>query len=74
VIAPKFALVNIGGWAINLAIFGLLSSLLDPFFTAWLEPLTARLAGTNAAHVCAVAVVMFWNFFVNRYWTFRKVL
>ena len=34
----------------------------------------ALLAGTNAAQVCAVAIVMFWNFFVNRYWTFRKVL
>lgn len=74
VIAPKFVLVNAGGWAINLVIFGFLSGVFIAIFSAWLEPRTALLAGTNAAQMCAVAVVMFWNFFVNRHWTFRKVL
>ncbi|MDA1217374.1 MAG: GtrA family protein [Chloroflexi bacterium] len=74
VIAPKFALVNAGGWALNLVIFGFLSGIFISIFSAWLEPQAAQLLGINAAQVCAVAVVMFWNFFVNRYWTFRKVV
>ena len=74
VIAPKFALVNAGGWALSLVIFGFLSGIFISIFSAWLEPQAAQLLGINAAQVCAVAVVMFWNFFVNRYWTFRKVV
>jgi len=29
--------------------------------------------GTNLAQALAVLVVMFWNFFVNRYWTYNDV-
>lgn len=29
--------------------------------------------GTNLAQVLAVLAVMFWNFFVNRYWTYNDV-
>jgi len=29
--------------------------------------------GNNLALACAVIVVMLWNFFVNRYWTYRDV-
>lgn len=37
-----------------------------------LEPYSARI-GVNLALVLAVIVVMFWNFFVNRYWTYNDV-
>ena len=37
-----------------------------------LEPYSVRL-GDNLALVVAVIVVMFWNFFVNRYWTYNDV-
>jgi putative flippase GtrA len=37
-----------------------------------LEPLAVRL-GKNLALVLSVIVVMFWNFFVNRYWTYNDV-
>ena len=37
-----------------------------------LEPYSVRL-GDNLALVLAVIVVMFWNFFVNRYWTYNDV-
>jgi putative flippase GtrA len=29
--------------------------------------------GYNAAKVIATIVVLFWNFFVNRYWTYSDV-
>jgi putative flippase GtrA len=28
---------------------------------------------SNAAKVLATGIVLFWNFFVNRLWTFRDV-
>jgi putative flippase GtrA len=56
-----------------------------PIFTLTL-PLTTRLVaaagldqlpinlGNNLALATAVIVVMLWNFFVNRYWTYRDVV
>ncbi len=35
-------------------------------------PLMNRI-GTNFATMIAVVIVMFWNFFVNRYWTYSDV-
>lgn len=29
--------------------------------------------GTNIAQGIAIVIVMFWNFFINRYWTFNDV-
>ncbi len=37
-----------------------------------LEPYSVRI-GDNLALVLAVVIVMFWNFFVNRYWTYNDV-
>lgn len=33
----------------------------------------ARALGDNASVALAVGIVMFWNFFVNRYWTYNDV-
>jgi putative flippase GtrA len=60
----QFFIVNIAGLAINLAVL----NALDPFFTGLLGPL-----GYNAAKAIATIVVMFWNFFVNRFWTYNDV-
>lgn len=66
-IAPQlgqFLLVNVAGYLINQAIF--LS--LDRFvFTDW------GVLGYNLAKAIAIGVVLFWNYGVNRVWTYRKV-
>jgi putative flippase GtrA len=36
-------------------------------------PLRSTILGENMALVTAVGVVLFWNFFVNRYWTYGDV-
>ncbi len=55
--------------------FGTLAvSMLTTFnsnYTATLDD-TARL-GANIAQLLAIAVVMLWNFFANRYWTYKDV-
>jgi putative flippase GtrA len=38
-----------------------------------LEPETAETLGNNVALAVAVVIVMFWNFFVNRFWTYSDV-
>ena len=60
----QFILVNIVGLGINQAIF--LS--LDRWMFAGWGPL-----GYNLAKVIATGVVLFWNFGVNRAWTYRHV-
>ena len=60
----QFFVVNIAGLAINLTVL----NALDPFFTRLLGPL-----GYNAAKAVATIVVLFWNFIVNRFWTYGDV-
>ena len=60
----QFFVVNIAGLAINLTVL----NALDPFFARLLGPL-----GYNAAKAVATIVVLFWNFIVNRFWTYGDV-
>ena len=60
----QFFVVNIAGLAINLTVL----NALNPFFTRLLGPL-----GYNAAKAVATIVVLFWNFGVNRFWTYGDV-
>jgi putative flippase GtrA len=60
----QFFVVNIAGLAINLAVL----NALNPLATQWFGPL-----GYNAAKAVATIVVMLWNFFVNRFWTYNDV-
>jgi putative flippase GtrA len=66
-IAPQlgqFLLVNVAGYLINQAIF---LSLDHYVFAGW------GVLGYNLAKAAAIGVVLFWNFGVNRIWTYRKV-
>ncbi|NDJ55320.1 MAG: GtrA family protein [Chloroflexi bacterium] len=42
-------------------------------FLSFLGPDAAFRIGKNLALIIAVVIVMFWNFFVNRYWTYNDV-
>ncbi len=72
----QFFIVNILGWAINTGILTLLKDPLTTVAGSLLPVLTAKTAytiGYNGAKVIATGVVMFWNFFVNRLWTYNDV-
>jgi len=60
----QFAIVNVVGWGINTFVLWALT----PLFT----DLVGRL-GYNIAKAIATIIVLFWNFFVNRYWTYSDV-
>ena len=34
---------------------------------------TTNQIGSNLALLCAIVIVLFWNFFANRYWTYNDV-
>jgi putative flippase GtrA len=60
----QFFIVNIAGWAINTGVLWALLGITTRLF----GPL-----GYNVAKAVATGVVLFWNFFVNRFWTYNDV-
>ncbi len=60
----QFALVSVGGYIINQTIFLGLDSLV---FHIW------GTLGYNISKAIAILVVLFWNFGINRIWTYREI-
>jgi putative flippase GtrA len=72
----QFALVSVIGLAIRTPLFAWLEQVLDHFFSRTTPanfPLSSTFLGHNFALAVAVLVVMMWNFFANRYWTYNDV-
>jgi len=69
---PQFALVSIVGLLINNVIFALTTPLFNSLLDI-LEFIPDSIDGYMPAKILATIVVLFWNFFVNRYWTYRNV-
>jgi putative flippase GtrA len=71
----QFLLVSIAGLLIRTPLFAFLEPILIRFFQAWwkwtiLSPITVA---HNVALAIVIGVVMLWNFFANRYWTYNDV-
>lgn len=78
----QFFIVNVAGWIFRLGIvvllygpFGKAASIaINGVFPDSIQTLARQdQLGTNLAQALAVFIVMFWNFFVNRYWTYSDV-
>jgi len=76
----QFFIVNIAGWGINTGILVLLrypcASLIGSLgqsLPALADPELVYKLGYNLAKAIATGVVLFWNFFVNRCWTYSDV-
>jgi putative flippase GtrA len=69
----KFVIVSVAGLVIGVPVFSAALFLTKgAVAAAGLDSLRFNLAG-NLALVCRVGVLLFWNFFVNRYWTYKDV-
>jgi len=85
--AGQFALINLIGLMIRTPMFTLLEQPLirqaANLLAAWpaqlppgsqsLLPIQAEVLGRNFSLASAVIVVLFWNFFINRIWTYSDV-
>lgn len=72
----EFGIVNVMGLVIRVPIL----AILEPVFYKIISNLpfeilffNADFLSDNLTLVVAVIIVMFWNFFVNRYWTYSDV-
>ncbi len=70
-----FFLVNIAGLAIRIPILHYVEPLLLDFFEKFFQipHATADFYARNLTLAAAVGIVMLWNFFVNRYWTYNDI-
>ena len=70
-----FFAVNLAGMAIRIPILHFVEPPMKAFFDglAWRLPLDAEFLAKNFTLALAVGIVMLWNFFVNRYWTYNDV-
>lgn len=74
--AGTFFVVNVVGILIRVPILELLSAPFGAFehvVDPQLNGIVIIWLGKNTAWALAVMVVMLWNFFVNRYWTYNDV-
>jgi putative flippase GtrA len=69
----QFAIISIIGLAIRTPLFAFLDNSLSTLFGFTQLPIDVKIVGHNLALAVAVVVVMFWNFFANRYWTYNDV-
>ena len=73
----QFAIISVIGLAIRTPLFALLEEPLVNLFATLPLPdigfIDAEFLGNNLALAISVVVVMFWNFFVNRYCTYSDV-
>ncbi len=69
----KFVIVSVAGLIVGVPVFAVALFVARGLVAAAsLSSLSFNLAG-NLALVCRVGVLLFWNFFVNRFWTYREV-
>jgi putative flippase GtrA len=73
----QFAVISVIGLLIRTPLFAMLEAPLSDLFASLHIPVLStanpNFIGHNLALAIAVGVVMFWNFFVNRYWTYGDV-
>ena len=72
----QFGIISLVGLAIRTPLFVRLERPLTDWFAFLQLPvgsLSPEFLGHNLALAIAVLVVMFWNFFINRYWTYSDV-
>jgi putative flippase GtrA len=73
----EFAVVNVIGLGIRTPLFSILSRVFvkgfDLLIFLPMGLITSKFLGHNSALAFAIIVVMLWNYFVNRYWTYNDV-
>ncbi len=68
----QFSIVSIAGLVIRTPLFAALEKVLIPLAAKYVPNLlTPTIVGHNLALATVIVVVMLWNYFINRLWTFR---
>jgi putative flippase GtrA len=70
----QFSVVSVAGLIIRIPVLVLLEPIAHRIFLLFgFSNLTTEFLSKNFTLAVAVIIVMFWNFFINRYWTYNDV-
>lgn len=71
----QFIIVNLAGLVIRTIVFILIKKPLVNLFEILpiSLPLKAYILGENLSLAIVVIIIMFWNFFINRFWTYSDI-
>jgi putative flippase GtrA len=75
----QFVIVSVAGLAIRTPLFAWLNDFLTQLGKSILPPhllfeqVTPEFLGRNIALATVILIVMLWNFFVNRIWTYKDI-
>jgi putative flippase GtrA len=70
----QFGLVSVVGLLIRTPLLAWLEKVLIPMAEKYVPNLlTPTIVGHNVSLAIAIGVVLLWNYFANRFWTFRNV-
>jgi putative flippase GtrA len=67
----QFAIVSLIGLGLNQLVFLSIHHALEQYWLNTLGPTTGFIVSYNFAKLFAIGCVLFWNFTVNRLWTYR---
>jgi len=69
----QFGLISVVGLLIRTPLLVWLEKVLIPLAAKWVPNiLTPTIVGHNVGLAIAIGVVMLWNYFANRFWTFKN--
>jgi putative flippase GtrA len=71
----QFLVISLIGLGIRTPLFAYLEGVMTRFFASYALPLhlTPVFLGHNISLAIVIVIVMFWNFFANRFWTYSDV-
>jgi len=69
----QFTIVSVAGLVIRIPLLAIVEPVMLNVFEVFINATLADVLAKNATLAVAVGVVMFWNFFINRFWTYNDV-
>jgi putative flippase GtrA len=70
----QFGLINVAGLLIRTPIIAGLENPIEVFAgRLGVQAAAANVIGHNGALIVAIGIVMLWNYFANRYWTYNDI-
>lgn len=75
----QFSIVSIAGLLIRTPLFAWFNDVFTSMAKTYVQTslfipqLTPEVIGRNVALATVILIVMLWNFFVNRFWTYKKI-
>lgn len=71
----KFGAVSLAGLLIRTSIFSLIEDPMIEFSGQYLNSLyfTPEVIGHNVSLAIVIVIVLFWNYFANKFWTYKDI-